>query len=65
VVDTLGILIAVVVVAASVSDNAGGIAVMDRARNRSSRLAKIWCDGGFKKTFAAACGAHHISAVVV
>lgn len=65
VVDTLGILIAVIVVAASVSDNAGGIAVMDRARNRSIRLAKVWCDGGFKKTFIAACGAHHISAEVV
>jgi transposase len=38
---------------------------MDRARNRSSRLSKIWCDGGFKKTFIAACGAHHISAEVV
>jgi len=65
VVDTLGILMAVIVVSASVSDNAGGIAVMDRARKRSSRLAKIWCDGGFKKTFIAACGAHHISAEVV
>src|SRR5665213_3409859 len=65
VVDTLGLLIAVVVVAASVSDNVGGIAAVDRARNRTSRLKKIWCDGGFKKTFVASCGAHHISAEVV
>ncbi len=65
VVDTIGILMAVIVVAASVSDNAGGIAVMDRARNRSGRLKKVWCDGGFKKTFIASCGAHHISAEVV
>src|ERR1035437_87158 len=65
VVDTLGLLIAVVVVAANVSDNAGGIAAADKARARSSRLAKIWCDGGFKRTFIASCGAHHISAEVV
>jgi transposase len=65
VVDTLGLLIAVVVVAASVSDNVGGIATVDRARNHTSRLKKIWCDGGFKKTFVSACGAHHISAEVV
>ena len=36
-VDTLGLLIAVVVVAASTSDNAGGIAVMDRARPKTKR----------------------------
>jgi transposase len=65
VVDTLGLLVAVFVVAASVSDNAGGIVTVERARGRSGRLAKIWCDGGFKKTFIAACGAHHISADVV
>jgi transposase len=65
VVDTLGLLLAVIVVAASVSDNVGGIAVVDRARSASERLKKIWCDGGFKKTFIAACGAHHISAEVV
>ncbi len=65
VVDTLGLLIAVFVVAASVSDNAGGILTMERAKGRSSRLTKVWCDGGFKKAFIAACGAHHISAEVV
>lgn len=65
VVDTLGLLIAVFVVAANVSDNAGGILTVERAKGRSSRLAKIWCDGGFKKAFIAACGAHHISAEVV
>ncbi|HVC14711.1 MAG TPA: transposase, partial [Acidimicrobiales bacterium] len=35
IVDTLGLLVAVVVVAASISDNVGGIAVADRARERS------------------------------
>ena len=47
------------------SDNVGGIAVVGRARSHTSRLRKIWCDGGFKKTFVASCGAHHISAEVV
>ena len=64
-VDTTGLLLAVIVVAASVSDNAGGIAALARARTRSGRLAQIFCDGGFKKAFALACGAHHISAEVV
>ena len=65
VVDTLGLLVAVVMVAASVPDNVGGIAVVDRARSQTSRLKKIWCEGGFKKTFVASCGAHHVSAEVV
>jgi hypothetical protein len=38
VVDTLGLLIAVIVVAASVSDNTGGIAVVDGAHPKSRRL---------------------------
>jgi transposase len=65
IVDTMGLLLAVVVVAASVSDNAGGIDVLHRARGRSGRLKKIFCDGGFKNTFVAECRAHHISAEVV
>lgn len=58
VVDTLGLLIAVVVVAASTSDNAGGIEVVDLAATKSDRLSKLWVDGGFKKTFARHCRYH-------
>ncbi len=65
IVDTLGLLIAVVVVAASTSDNAGGIDVFDEARPKSRRLAKLWCDGGFKQTFLRHCRARHVSAEVV
>jgi putative transposase len=65
IVDTLGLLIAVVVVVASTSDNTGGIAAFDRALPKSSRLSKIFCDGGFKKAFKIYCGAHHVSAEVV
>ena len=56
IVDTLGLLMAVVVVAASTSDNVGGIEVANRARERSSRFAKLWCDAGFKRTFIEPAG---------
>ncbi len=65
VVDTLGLLIAVVVVAANTSDNVGGIAVVDRGRQRSGALRKIWCDAGFKVAFAAHCRRHHVAVEVV
>jgi transposase len=65
IVDTLGLLMAVVVVAASTSDNAGGITVSDRARDRSSRFAKLWCDSGFKRTFIEHCRNHHVGVEVV
>ncbi|MGH9087539.1 MAG: IS5 family transposase [Acidimicrobiales bacterium] len=65
VVDTLGLLVAVVVVAASTSDNAGGITVIDRARRKTRRLKKVFCDGGFKRTFIAHCAGAHLSAEVV
>ena len=65
IVDTLGLLMAVVVVAASVSDNAGGITVADRARERSARFAKLWCDSGFKRTFIEHCRNHQVGVEVV
>lgn len=65
VVDTAGLLMAVLVVAASTSDNAGGAEVVDRARTRSGRLAKVWCDAGFKAAFARHCRQHHVAVEVV
>jgi Transposase DDE domain len=65
IVDTLGLLMAVVVVAASLSDNAGGITVADRARQRSARFAQLWCDSGFKRTFIEHCRNHHVGVEVV
>jgi transposase len=65
IVDTFGLLLAVVVVAASVSDNTGGMACFADALPKSGRWAKVFCDGGFKKVFKAGLGAHHISAEVV
>ena len=65
VVDSLGLLLGIVVVAASVSDNTGGIAAMTRANPKSRRLVKLFSDGGFKTTFKNWCHANHISAEVV
>jgi len=65
IVDTLGLLMAVAVVAASMSDNVGGITVADRARDRSARFAKLWCDSGFKRTFIEHCRHHHVGVEVV
>jgi transposase len=65
VVDTLGLLIAVVVVAASVSDNTGGIAAIDRARSRSRRLRHVWCDAGFKNVFRQHCRRQRLDVEVV
>lgn len=65
IVDTLGLLLTVVIVAANFSDNAGGIAAVEKASPHRSRLSMLWCDGGFKNAFAAACKAHGITAEVV
>jgi putative transposase len=65
IVDTLGLLVAVVVVAANVSDNAGGIACVERAAPKSGRLRLLWCDAGFKKAFRGLCRRHKITAQVV
>lgn len=64
-VDTLGLLIAVVVCAASTSDNAGGIAAIKAAEPKRHRLKKIWCDAGFKNTFRRFCNSNHIGVDVV
>ena len=65
IVDTLGLLMAITVVAANTSDNTGGIEVADRARDRSSRFAKLWCDSGFKTTFVTHCRHHHVGVEVI
>ena len=64
-VDTIGLLLAITVMVASTSDNAGGIAVFNKAQRKSGRLAKLWVDAGFKKAFAAHCRARHVAVEVV
>lgn len=64
-VDTNGLLVGVGVFGANISDNVGGIALVDIVRAKVARFAKLWCDAGFKKAFLLHCGEHHISAEVV
>ncbi len=46
--DTLGLLLAVVVTAASLSDNVIGARLLDQAKATHPTLAKTWVDAGFK-----------------
>lgn len=46
--DTLGLLLAVIVTAASASDNAIGTDLLDRATAAYPTLTKTWVDAGFK-----------------
>lgn len=47
VVDTLGMVLAVVVHAASVQDRDGAKLVLEKLKGRFPRLRKIWADGGY------------------
>jgi transposase len=53
------------VVAANCSDNIGGIDAVGLASFKTSRLAKVWCDAGFKTTFSRFCRCLEIDAEVV
>ena len=51
VVDTLGLLLLVVVAAASVQEANSAPLIGPKLREKSSRLKKIWADGGYKEQF--------------
>lgn len=46
--DALGLLLAVIVTAASLSGNAIGIQLLDQAKNTYPAISKAWADSGFK-----------------
>ncbi|WAX81034.1 IS5 family transposase [Streptomyces sp. KMM 9044] len=46
--DTIGLLLAVTVTAASLSENAVGIRLLDRAKEAYPTISKSWVDTGFK-----------------
>ena len=46
--DTIGLILAVIVTAASVSDNALGIHLLDQAEEHYPTITKSWVDTGFK-----------------
>ena len=47
VVDTLGLLLAVMVTAASVTDREAGRTLLERLRERHWRISLVWADGGY------------------
>ncbi|MEU2763259.1 IS5 family transposase [Streptomyces sp. NPDC006854] len=47
-VDTAGLLLAVLVTAASVSDNAGGIRLLSNIAEGNPRVTKAWADSGYR-----------------
>lgn len=51
-VDALGLVIAVVVTAASVTDNAIGIRLLDKVTEHTPTVSRAWVDAGFKKDLA-------------
>jgi transposase len=48
--DALGLILAVIVTAASLSDNTIGIRLLDQAKNTYPTISKTWVDTGFKNT---------------
>ena len=65
IVDTLGLLIAVAVMAANTSDNAGGIAVVDRARQDPATLGRSGPTPGSRHVFAPHCRSQNVDVEVV
>ncbi|MFE2545097.1 transposase [Actinacidiphila glaucinigra] len=59
-VDTLGLLLAVTVTAASVTDREAGQTLLARLRQRHWRITRVWADGGYTDSSstspAASCG---------
>ena len=47
--DTIGLILAVTVTAASLSENALGIRLLDQAKKTYPTISKSWVDTGFKK----------------
>jgi transposase len=63
--DALGLLLAVIVCAASVSGNNAGIRVLDQAKAVHPTITKVWVDQGFKNKFVEHAATLGVSAEVV
>ncbi|WUU35662.1 IS5 family transposase [Streptomyces pseudovenezuelae] len=50
--DTLGLLLAVLVTAASVQDSVAGTQLLDQVAAAQPGIRKVWVDGGYRKHFA-------------
>lgn len=63
--DTLGLLLVVIVMAASVTENRAGIQVLDRVKSSYPSVVKTWVDAGFKNQFVEHAATLGIDAEVV
>ncbi len=64
-VDVLGLIVAVVVAAASVTDNVIGVALLDSVLAHTPTVTKAWVDSGFKDDVAIHGAVHGIDVEVV
>jgi len=63
--DTLGLLLAVIVCAASVSENKAGVQVLNQAKTIHPTIVKTWVDAGFKNQFVEHAATLGVDAEVV
>jgi transposase len=63
--DTLGLLLAVIVFAASITDNNAGIAAINQAKADHPTIVKTWVDTGFKNKFVEHAATLGVDAEVV
>src|SRR5262245_46292125 len=63
--DTLGLLLIVLVTAASVQDTTGGIPVLDQLAKSLPTITKAWVDSGYKRSVVETGAAHDINVEVV
>lgn len=63
--DTLGLLLAVIVMAASATENTAGIRALDQVKATHPTVVKTWVDAGFKTKFVEHAAALGIDAEVV
>jgi transposase len=63
--DTLGLLLVVMVTAASVQDTTGGRTLIDELAARHPRVVKAWVDAGYKRSVIERGAAHGIDVEVV
>jgi hypothetical protein len=63
--DALGLLLAVTVVAASISENHARIRVLDQAKASHPAIVKTWVDAGFKNQFVEHAATLGVDAEVV
>ena len=63
--DTLGLLLAVIVFAASITDNNAGIAAINQVKADHPTIVKTWVDTGFKNKFVEHAATLGVDAEVV